>query len=282
MTVLQDLLDDQLLRNKAPRIADSYSNPVWLVLLNFLAFLVEFTCLGMVIVNLIESSSTETSGSNDSNGPGDREASPLDSGANLSGHLDPGFERRKKYPLEGQIREEKVKKLRTADDTQSTLTEETLLPLLNYPHCRKVKIYPTKPKDRIHVPIVGCTGFYSQALALGIGLPVHPFFISVLNSYGLAPGQLTPFAWCNLLGTYFFWSDLGFGEPSLNVWHYLYRAQQVNGHPLFYFFTKRLSDRGPLLSNYPSSSGNWRMRFFHLDVATGGVGLREEFAEASG
>lgn len=161
----------------------------------------------------------------------------------------------KKYPLEGQIKEEKAKNFRSAESTRSTLTDEALLSLLNYPHCRKVQIYPAKSKDRINAPLVGCTGFYSQAMVLGIGLPVHPFFISVLGSYGIAPGQLTPFAWCNLLGTYFLWLDLGFEEPSLDVWHYLFRIQQVNGHPLFYFFAKRLIDRAPLLSNYPSSSG---------------------------
>lgn len=196
--------------------------------------------------------------------------------------MKPSEPKNKKHPLEGQIREEKIKKLRTADTTCSILTEESLLPLLDYPHCRKVRLYLARPQDRIHTPLLGCTGFYSQALVLGIGLPVHPFFVTILKSYGLAPGQLTPFVWCNLLGAYFLWSDLGFGEPSLNIWHYLFRTQHVNGHPLFYFFTRRPSDRGALMYDLPSSSGNWRTRFFQLDVATGGPGLLEEFFEASG
>lgn len=235
----------------------------------------------MVRVDLEESNSNE-SNSSDTIDSNERAPSPVDPEAASSKHLGLSCEKRKKHPLEGQIREEKIRKLRSADGTQSTLTEENLLPLLNYPECRRVKIYPAKPKDLIHVPIISCTGFYSQALVLGIGLPVHPFFISILGSYGLAPGQLTPFAWCNLLGSYFLWSDLGFGEPSLNIWHYLFRTQQVNGHPLFYFFTRRPSERGPLLFDFPSSSGNWRIRFFHLDVATGGADLLEEFAPASG
>lgn len=135
----------------------------------------------MVSEDLSGSSSIGTSDSSDSTDLEVLDVIPIDSDAALNTRLVFESDRKKKYPLEGRIKEEKVKKLRTAEETQSNLTEETLLPLLNYPHCRKFKIYPTKPKDRIHTPIVGCTGFYYQALALGIGLPVHPFFISILD-----------------------------------------------------------------------------------------------------
>lgn len=86
----------------------------------------------------------DESSSSDSN---DRMPSPIDHGEASNEYLDSVPERRKKYPLEGRIREEKIKKFRTADSTQSTLTKETLLPLLDYPECRRVKIYPTAPKD---------------------------------------------------------------------------------------------------------------------------------------
>lgn len=62
---------------------------------------------------------------------------------------------------------------------------------------------------------------------LGVGIPVHPFFISVLDSYGIAPSQITPVAWCHMMGTFLIWFDLGFGDPSLDIWHHLYQI-----HPL--------------------------------------------------
>lgn len=228
----------------------------------------------MVRVELGESRSSETNESNS-------QAPDVETDASSSERSD-SKPKKKKYPLEGQIREEKVCKLRTAEATKSTLTEETLLPLISYHQCRKVHIFMAEPKDQIHAPLRGCTGFYSQALALGIGLPVHPFFILILGSYGIAPGQLTPFAWCHLLGTYFLWSDLGFNEPSVDIWHYLYIIQEVNEHPLFYFFTKRSNDRKHLINSFPCGMGDWRTRFFHLDGASGGPGFLEEFAEASG
>lgn len=137
------------------------------------------------------------------------------------------------------------------------------------------------PEDRINIPLDDTVGFYTQALVLGIGLPVHPFFISILDSCGIASGQLTHFVWCHMLGTYLIWDDLGYGEPNLNIWHHLYKIHRVSEHPGFYFFSKWPKGGPMLLNDLPSSNGNWRTRFFYLDIATGGPGLHDGFADAS-
>lgn len=67
---------------------------------------------------------------------------------------------------------------------------------------------------------MGTTGFYSHMLGLGVGFPIHPFFESIVESYEIAPSELTPFVWCQMMGIYLLWSDLGVVEPRLNVWHY--------------------------------------------------------------
>lgn len=185
-------------------------------------------------------------------------------------------------PLAGRIREPKVLKIRTADATKSTLSKKALREIFWTPQSRGVLVHVAEDGDRIHDAPVGATGFYSKMMCLGAGVPIHPFFISILDSYGIAPGQLTPFAWCHMMGVYYIWTDLGFGVPSLNVWHYLYKIHPVSGHPYFYFFTKWPKGKNVLTREFPNSSGSWRERFFFLDIATGGPGLRDEFSIASG
>lgn len=174
------------------------------------------------------------------------------------------------------------RRLRTAESTSSTLDWERIKPLLANPQARKVLVHVPEPSDRISLPPLDSTGFYSKVISLGIGLPIHPFFISILNSYGIGPAQLNPWAWCHMMGVYFVWSDLGFGDPSLNVWHHLYRINPIAHHPQFYYFGRWQKGRETFVKELPSSSGGWRERFFFLDVATGGPGLREEFSDASG
>lgn len=186
------------------------------------------------------------------------------------------------YPLASKIWLPKVLKFRTAEVTRSTLTGDAILSLLRYPHSGKVQVFAAEPEDRIHIPIEGTVGFYAQALSCKIGLHVHPFFISILNSYGIVPSQLTPFVWCRMLGTLFVWEDLGFGKSSLNIWHYLYKIHPVNNHPEFYFVSK-WSKGGPMLiTELPSSNGGWWTRFFYLDIESGGSGLQDYFDDASG
>lgn len=89
----------------------------------------------------------DESGSSDTSNSSDRVPAPVDPGEASSRRSSSDPEKKEKTPSRRSNREEKIRKLRTADGTKSTLTEEALLPLLNYPECRKVKIYPTKPKD---------------------------------------------------------------------------------------------------------------------------------------
>lgn len=176
----------------------------------------------------------------------------------------------------------KPRKIRTAETTRSTLFWEKINTLLSNPQARKTLVHVPEPDDRIRVAPLDSTGFYSKAISLEVGFPVHPFFISILKFYEIAPAQLNPFAWCHMMGIFLIWSDLDFGEPSLNIWHHLYRTYPIKNHPQFYYFSRWPKGRETLIKKQTSSSGGWRERFFYLDVASGGPGLREEFSNASG
>lgn len=168
------------------------------------------------------------------------------------------------------------RRLRTAESTPSTLDWERIKLLLSDRQARKTQVHVPEPSDRISSPPFDSTGFYSKVVNLGVGFPIHPFFITILNA------QLNPWAWCHMMGVYFVWSDLGFGDPSLNVWHHLYRINPIAHHPQFYYFGRWPKGRETFVKELPSSSGGWRERFFFFDIASGGPGLREEFSDASG
>lgn len=176
----------------------------------------------------------------------------------------------------------KTTNIRTTDSTRSTFSKKSLKKLFDTPQFRGVHVYMANRKDRIHDASAGAMGFYPRMMDLGVGVPIYPFFISILESYGIAPGQLVPFAWCHMMGVYFIWTKLGFGVPSLDVCHHLYKFYPVVNHLYFYYFSIWPKGRNILVKSLPKSSGGWRERFFFLDVATGGSGLHDEFSTASG
>lgn len=60
--------------------------------------------------------------------------------------------------------------------------------------------------------------FYTTVIEHGIGIPLHPFFIDVLDFYNLASAQLSPMAWCHMLGTLILFRQEGMGVPTLMEW----------------------------------------------------------------
>ncbi|KAM0918535.1 hypothetical protein ACQ4PT_009038 [Festuca glaucescens] len=98
--------------------------------------------------------------------------------------------------------------LRTSADGSSTSrrsrarlrTPETLRAI-----CRKYSIpddfTPVIAGDRSpRAPPPGSVVVYADALEAGMRLPLHPFYVTVLSHYGIAPGQLMPNGWRALAG----------------------------------------------------------------------------------
>lgn len=124
----------------------------------------------------------------------------------------------------------------TVEVTRSTLTLNLLKKIFQISQAKGVLVHEALDDDRIHEPSLEAAGFYSRVLSVGVGVPIYPFFIFVLKSYGIVPAQINPVAWCHMMGVFLSWDDLGFGVPSLNVWHYLYKIHPIRDHPEFYYF----------------------------------------------
>lgn len=67
--------------------------------------------------------------------------------------------------------------------------------MFQIPQARGVLVHEALEDDRIHEPPIDATSFYSKVLSVGVGVPIHPFLISVLKSYGIALAQINPTWW---------------------------------------------------------------------------------------
>lgn len=82
-------------------------------------------------------------------------------------------------------------------------------------------------------PPEGRTGFFVRVVEDGVGFLIHPYSCAtcLIESYGIAPGQLTPLAWCYMGGFLMLWGDLFNRAPSVAIWHHIYKLEGVRKKP---------------------------------------------------
>uniref|UniRef100_A0A453QW30 Transposase (putative) gypsy type domain-containing protein n=1 Tax=Aegilops tauschii subsp. strangulata TaxID=200361 RepID=A0A453QW30_AEGTS len=83
-------------------------------------------------------------------------------------------------------------------------------------------------------PPPGSVCVYVESLSIGMRLPLHPFFGTVLSHFGLAPSQLAPNGWRALAG-FVVLSHLAGVEPSLAVFRHFFAVCLCKPH-IFYSF----------------------------------------------
>ncbi|KAK3011797.1 hypothetical protein RJ639_011785 [Escallonia herrerae] len=59
-----------------------------------------------------------------------------------------------------------------------------------------VKLRLPDEDESTNMTIIDEIGVYWDMFINGFRVLLHPFFVKVLNAYGLVPGQLSPHAWC--------------------------------------------------------------------------------------
>ena len=60
---------------------------------------------------------------------------------------------------------------------------------------KRVKVCLPNKEDRACHFFPGEVCFYESAFVCGLRFPVHPFLMELLDSFGIAPGQLMPNSW---------------------------------------------------------------------------------------
>ena len=103
--------------------------------------------------------------------------------------------------------------------------------------------------DLISEPPASCVGFTKAMLKVGVSLPLAPYIRKLLHSFGLAPAQLVPTAWRVIIGMWAVWRKLGFSDPSVIKFQYLFRlCRNPKTYGLWHF--KAYEDSNEILLNH--------------------------------
>ncbi|KAL2474227.1 Uncharacterized protein Adt_34963 [Abeliophyllum distichum] len=89
---------------------------------------------------------------------------------------------------------------------RSRITTEELDDLrLSYDISSAVLVRAPGPEERADDPPEGFVAIYEPAMQQSLLLPMHPFFREVLKDWNLAPFQITPNGWSQMVASYLLW-----------------------------------------------------------------------------
>ena len=98
----------------------------------------------------------------------------------------------------------------------------------------------------------------------GISLPLHPFFVEVLDALNIAPLPLSPNAWRCMVGILLFYTECGLGTPSLQEFFYMFTLKPGPNHDGFFYFAPWFKHRGLPITNNVSNAGDYKTRYFFV------------------
>ncbi|KAK3027186.1 hypothetical protein RJ639_042452 [Escallonia herrerae] len=108
-------------------------------------------------------------------------------------------------------------------------------------------------------------GVYYDTFVNGFRVPIHPFFIRVLNAYSLVPGQLSPHAWRFISFFIYQCHRLGL-QPRLRVFRWFFTICTITRQVGWYFLTRCSKANANLFPHPPSSNHNWKERFLFVKL----------------
>lgn len=127
-----------------------------------------------------------------------------------------------------------------------------------------IELLTPYPEERACSPRSGCVAISEHLLKAGFRLPLHPFFRAVLRLYGLAPTQLVPNAWSQLVGSYFLWKETSLGEDMpLHILQTLLQPRSLGkGDSRGWYSLCPWGSHSPFVVELPSSIKGWRESWF--------------------
>ncbi|KAL2505252.1 Uncharacterized protein Adt_20873 [Abeliophyllum distichum] len=96
----------------------------------------------------------------------------------------------------------------------------------------------------------------------GVRLPMHPFFCEVLKYWNLAPCQITPNGWGQMVASYLLWVVAEAGKNlTLREFESIYRPCRSLG---WYNVSPRPGQKWRTATDSPNKVHNWKERFFFV------------------
>ncbi|KAK3033996.1 hypothetical protein RJ639_033281 [Escallonia herrerae] len=128
-----------------------------------------------------------------------------------------------------------------------------------------VKLRLPEEDEYANMATIDEIGVYWDMFINGFRVPLHPFFIRVLNIYGLAPGQFSPHAWRFMSFFHISMSKLGL-RPRVRVFRWFFTICTITKQVGWYFLSRHLKAEANLFPHPPSSNHNWKERFLFVKL----------------
>ncbi|KAL2455942.1 Uncharacterized protein Adt_47018 [Abeliophyllum distichum] len=154
-------------------------------------------------------------------------------------------------------------------DLPSMLVEEDLTKMREqYRIPSDIELILPGPNERACFPREGCTALHLNAFVSGMRLPLHPMLRRILRAYALAPTQVSPNGWSQMVGGMYLWFRHSFGmEMPLHVFQTVYQPRKLprkkgkEEEAGWYYFCPWGSHK-PLVTGCPSSIKQWKESWF--------------------
>ncbi|KAL2466348.1 Uncharacterized protein Adt_42199 [Abeliophyllum distichum] len=154
-------------------------------------------------------------------------------------------------------------------DLPSMLVEEDLTKMREqYRIPSDIELILPGPNERACFPREGCTALHLNAFVSRMRLPLHPMLRRILRAYALAPTQVSPNGWSQMVGGMYLWfrHSLRHGNALTRVSNGV-PAEEVaeeegqRGGAGWYYFCPWGSHK-PLVTGCPSSIKQWKESWF--------------------
>ncbi|KAL2486735.1 Uncharacterized protein Adt_31491 [Abeliophyllum distichum] len=118
------------------------------------------------------------------------------------------------------------------------------------------------PEERANDPPEGFIAIYEPAMQQGLRLPMHPFFREILKDWNLAPSQIIPNGWGQMVASFLLWIVAEAGENlTPREFESIYRPCRSSG---WYNVSPRSGQKWRTATDSPNKLHNWKERFFFV------------------
>ena len=119
------------------------------------------------------------------------------------------------------------------------------------------------PNEKAYAFAHGEVCFYEAAFSYGLCFPIHPFIMSLLSSFNIAPGKLVPNAWRTIISCMPIWVSVHERDMiSLNKFLHLYRLKPSTHYGYYELFP--WSRKCRIVSRLLSSFRDWKSWYFFV------------------
>ncbi|KAL2492892.1 Uncharacterized protein Adt_28520 [Abeliophyllum distichum] len=160
-----------------------------------------------------------------------------------------------------------------AMDVPSIMVEEDLTKLRKaYRIPDDIELIFPGPNEQACFPKRGCTALYLNVFVSGMRLPLHPMLRRILRAYDLAPTQVAPNGWSQMVGGMYLWFQHSFGmEMPPHVFQTIYQPRKLprkkgRDKVVGWYYFCPLGSHKPLVTGCPSSIKQWKESWFWVSV----------------